>query len=367
MVKNHSQLQYISQLDGFRFFAIASVMLSHFVPTQFISRFPLGFGVLFFFVLSSFLITRILLNAKKTNEDNLISNSYSFKQFYIRRSLRIFPIYYLVIILLFIVHFPPSRRIFPYLFTYTVNLYISYSHNLGTAGGFTHLWSLSIEEQFYIIFPFFIFTIKSKHILNFLICVAIIGFFGRMFFYLSDPLNIALWNFHSVSALDSLGLGAILGYLSMYKLDLLKKIIGNKYLFFLSAFLFFITMIYSYSIYNDNLRYNFYSAVLMRFFFNIFSFWILGWAVVIGYGGVIKLILENKAIIYLGKISYGLYLYHFFVMWIGNILLTKYNLSYPLGLKAIIYTIVSVVISSLSWYLIENPINKLKNNFKYNK
>ena len=138
-------------------------------------------------------------------------------------------------------------------------------------------------------------------------------------------------------------------------------------MFFLSGFLFMATMVFSYSIYNNNFKYNFYSAVLMRFFFNIFSFWILGKAAVIGYSGIMKMILENKIIIYLGKISYGLYLYHFFVMWIVSNLLVKYNLNYSLALKAIIYTIVSILISSLSWYLIESPINKLKNNFKYNQ
>ena len=365
MLKNISQLQYINQLDGFRFFAIASVMLAHFITNEFISRFPFGFGVLFFFVLSSFLITRILLNAKKNNEEKELSNFYSLKHFYIRRSLRIFPIYYVLIIFLLIVNFSPCREIFPYLFTYTVNLFISYSHNTSIAGGFSHLWSLSIEEQFYILFPFFIFTIKKKHILFFLISVTLIGLTGRMLLFLYNPSNIALWNFHSISALDSLGIGAILGYLSLYKLDFLKKIIGNRYLFFLAAFLFLSTMIFSFTIYTDNLRYNFYSAVLMRFFLNILSFWILGWAVVIGYKGVIKQILENRFIVYLGKISYGLYLYHYFVMSIGNFLLHKYNLHHSMEKKALAYTLISVLIASLSWHLFESPINKLKNNFKY--
>lgn len=157
---------------------------------------------------------------------------------------------------------------------------------------------------------------KETHFV-FLISVTLIGLTGRMLLFLYNPSNIALWNFHSISALDSLGIGAILGYLSLYKLDFLKKIIGNRYLFFLAAFLFLSTMIFSFTIYTDNLRYNFYSAVLMRFL-NILSFWILGWAVVIGYKGVIKQILENRFIVYLGKISYGLYLYHYFVMSIGN-------------------------------------------------
>jgi peptidoglycan/LPS O-acetylase OafA/YrhL len=228
-MKNISDLKYFSQLDGFRFFAILSVMLGHFVPLGIVSRIPLGYGVLFFFVLSSFLISRILLTAKDNDERKLNNNWRSLKQFYIRRSLRIFPIYYLVLFFLFLVNFYPCRIIFPWLLTYTLNLFISFNSDISIAGGFTHLWSLCIEEQFYLVFPIFIFIIKSKYILKFLIGLTIIGLFGRMILYIGNPLNIALYNFHSISALDSLGIGGILGYLSLYKIDFLKKLIGNKY------------------------------------------------------------------------------------------------------------------------------------------
>lgn len=365
-MKDNSQLQYFRQLDGFRFFAILSVMLAHFIPTGFISRLPLGFGVLFFFVLSSFLITRILLTAKDNNQRNSKTNAHSFKQFYIRRSLRIFPIYYLLLIFLYLINLYPCRDIFPWLISYTVNLFISYGSDISIAGSFTHLWSLAIEEQFYLIFPIFIFTINDKYILKFLISIIFLGFFGRMTLYIFNPLNIALWNFHSVSALDSLGVGGILGYLSLYKISLLKQIIGNKILFSISILSFLLVMIFSYSIYDSSLKYNFCSGILMRFLFNILSFWILGWSIVFGYKGILKLILENKYVLYFGKISYGLYLYHFFVQHIGNMIFDKYNMLFSIEFKALIFMVFSVVIASLSWFLIESPVNKLKNNFAYN-
>lgn len=364
-MKDSSELQYFRQLDGFRFFAILSVMLAHFISTGFISRLPLGFGVLFFFVLSSFLITRILLTAKDSNERNSKTNLHSFKQFYLRRSLRIFPIYYLLLIFFYIINLYPCRDIFPWLLSYTVNLFISYGSDISVAGTYTHLWSLAIEEQFYLIFPFFIFAINSKYIFKFLLCLTILGLFGRTILYFSDPSNIALWNFHSVSALDSLGIGGILGYLSLYKISFLKKLIGSKIGFGISASAFLIVMIFSYSIYNSDLKYNFYSGVLMRFLFNVLSFWILGWSVVFEYKGILKLILENKWVLYFGKISYGLYLYHLFVQHIGNIIFDKYNMLFSVELRALIFVTLSIIIASLSWWLIENPINKLKNNFAY--
>lgn len=365
-MRKKSDLQYFSQLDGFRFFAILSVMLAHFISTGIISRLPLGFGVLFFFVLSSFLITRILLTAKDNDEIKSKSNLHSFKQFYIRRTLRIFPIYYLLLIFLYVLNLYPCREIFSWLLSYTGNLFISYSSDASVAGSFTHLWSLSIEEQFYLVFPVFIFTINSKYILKFLISITVLGVFGRSILYIVDPLNIALWNFHSISALDSLGIGGILGYLSLYRKSLLEKLVGNKILFSLSVLFFLIVMFFSYSLFDSDLKYNFYSGVLMRFLFNVLSFWILGWSIVFGYKGSLKLILENRLVIYLGRISYGLYLYHYFVQHIGNLIFDKYKMLLSVEFRAIIFMTLSVVIASLSWYLIEKPINKLKNNFAYN-
>jgi peptidoglycan/LPS O-acetylase OafA/YrhL len=137
-------------------------------------------------------------------------------------------------------------------------------------------------------------------------------------------------------------------------------------LFGISASVFLIVMIFSYSVYDNNLKYNFYSGVLMRFLFNVLSFWVLGWSVVFSYKGIMKQILEHKMVLYFGKISYGLYLYHFFVLYIGNLLLDKYNILSSVELRALIFILLSMLIASLSWYLIENPINKLKNRFTYN-
>ena len=361
-----AELRHYSQLDGFRFFAIASVMIAHFLPVGIASRFPFGFGVLFFFTLSSFLITRILLNSRNNEVDTFKSNIFSLKQFYIRRTLRIFPIYYLTIFLFYIINYQPVREIFISLITYTTNLQIAYNHEIDTKS-FTHLWSLAIEEQFYLLFPFFIFGLKRKYIFIFLIAVVFIGLFGRMFLYLDNPSNIYMWNFHSISALDSLGLGSILGYMSLYNMENLKKIIGNRYLFLTITIVFLGFMYFSYTQFHDDSKYNFYSGVVMRFLFNMLSFWIIGWAIVFNYKGIFKIILENKIVNYLGKISYGLYLYHFFVLYIGNSLLEKYGLTFSMEIKAIIFTLISISIGSVSWKFIESPINKLKTKFNYAK
>ena len=84
-------------------------------------------------------------------------------------------------------------------------------------------------------------------------------------------------------------------------------------MFYGAIIVFLIFMIMGFSLYSTSDRNNITGVVFMRFFFNLMSFWVLGWAVLFGYKGVWKLILENRIVVYLGKISYGMYLYHLFV------------------------------------------------------
>lgn len=150
---------YIRSLDGLRAVAILLVMSFHYQLNYF------GWaGVQLFFVLSGFLITRILWNEKFKPEPMWAK----FKKFWIRRTLRIFPLYYgylLVLGITFLLfHFPGYYRTFiPYLATYTIN-YTRLMPGWLVNPLFTHLWSLSIEEQFYVIFPFFILLCPTRWI-----------------------------------------------------------------------------------------------------------------------------------------------------------------------------------------------------------
>lgn len=359
-------------MDGFRFISITAVMLSHFAEKSFLDRLPLGFGVLFFFVLSSFLITRILLTAKNNNEITGTGNLFSLRQFYIRRFLRIFPIYYLLIIFMYIINWHPCREIVGYLLTYTTNLKIASGTD---AGSFNHLWSLAVEEQFYIFFPFLIFFINIRHILNMLFVFTAVGLVGRALLYLHNPSYIPYSNFNTISCLDSLGIGGLLAYLSVYKEDLLKRIIANRWLFAGAAAAFLLTMVFSYSLRSGVERYSFYCLVLMRFLFNVMSFWILGVAVTFGYRGLMRSFLENKFVVYVGRISYGMYLYHLFVPIIMKIVLGHFRMTTLLNsevgwailLRTVIYVGVTIIIASVSWYLIEKPLNNIKKYFSYNK
>jgi peptidoglycan/LPS O-acetylase OafA/YrhL len=142
---------YIPALDGLRGIAIIAVILSHIAINTPLVEFGLGdIGVDIFFVLSGFLITSLLLKEK------IKTANVSLKNFYIRRALRILPVAYLFLLVLLGLDclFKLNLSAASYLAAafYVRNFNLQYVTNWYNG----HFWTLSIEEQFYIIFPFFI-------------------------------------------------------------------------------------------------------------------------------------------------------------------------------------------------------------------
>jgi peptidoglycan/LPS O-acetylase OafA/YrhL len=159
---------YIRSLDGVRALAVTLVMLFHFqlVDSGWI-------GVQIFFVLSGFLITRILLKEKHQEL------GFYLKRFYWRRSLRIFPLYftYLLLISLAFLFVPTPESTtskLPYLFTYTFN-FTRLSPEWTHSPLFTHFWSLSVEEQFYLVWPLLIFMLSERWLKRVLILIILSG------------------------------------------------------------------------------------------------------------------------------------------------------------------------------------------------
>ncbi|HEY4884800.1 MAG TPA: acyltransferase [Myxococcales bacterium] len=173
---------HLPGLDGVRGFAILMVMGVHFVgdvtPRNFGERLAVklgNYGVLgvdVFFVLSGFLITGLLLDAK--------GESHYFRNFYARRTLRIFPLYYFVLALLFLVlpsvaALPPaleeSRVHQAWLWTYTANFYIAAKASWALPY-VSHFWSLAIEEHFYLLWPLVVFSFRRETLER--ICLGVI-------------------------------------------------------------------------------------------------------------------------------------------------------------------------------------------------
>ena len=168
-----------------------------------------GLGVDLFFVLSGFLITGLLLDSKG-------DPSY-FRNFYARRTLRIFPLYYAVLALLFlalprVVDLPPpledARRHQVWLWTYTANFFIAAKASWALTY-VSHFWSLAIEEHFYLVWPLVVFTVRRETLER--ICVGVIAVALALRIALSlggvSPLSISVL---TPCRLDALCVGALL-------------------------------------------------------------------------------------------------------------------------------------------------------------
>lgn len=316
---------YIKGLDGVRAIAVILVMSFHYGLTWF------GWiGVQLFFVLSGFLITGILWRAKYEPE----GLSFKFKKFWIRRSLRIFPLYFGYLFFLgvayLLFHFPSYYKLFfPYLLTYTFN----YTRNL--AGWvhnplFTHLWSLSIEEQFYLLFPLFIFLCPARLIKFMLLLIIVITPVTRLLlgdYYIAKGLapdvvaDSVYWN--TLSHLDAFCMGGAIPVLALdRRIRKPQWLCAGSLLLLLAAGAWnFLHQSYGHSYFGD-LGYkmgeiahdeHIWHYTCLNLFFSSF---ILLMVSVHSQGRLagMRRLLESKWLVRIGKVSYGMYLFHWAIM-----------------------------------------------------
>ncbi len=351
-------LKYISQLDSLRTIAILLVVTDHWLGGFW--TFGGGTGVILFFVLSGFLITRILLNSKYTPG---VKRVYSIKNFIIRRSLRIFPIYFLFVFFFIIAGDPYMRLQYGWYLTYCSNIHFFLINNIDNAM-YNHTWSLAVEEQFYLIWPWMILFIpeKKEPVLIFsMIVVAILfrytldtrGYYGLVL----TPSNF-----------DAFGLGALLAWL---KLNETRSKVGAEISGFLNVYTkYFLVgfLLISLFLFNVNLPQSLgkCSPVLFQFFFSVFSMALINQAI-LGFTGILGRFFNYSAVLYIGKISYGIYLYHKVIPWALSYGLSKFGHTYSdKGFFSFFLQLLLVIlVAHLSWIIIEVPMNRLKKRFEY--
>jgi len=349
--------KHYEKIDGLRFIAIFLVLLEHFAPYIGRPLFAGFYGVDLFFVISGFLVTTVLLkSSRKTFGANYLN-------FIARRTLRIFPIYYLAVLLLFVLNMPGVRDNIVYLLTYTFNYAIVFKDIPITP--INPFWSLCVEEQFYLFWPFVVLSLKRKPkaLMIAVIMIIIVGYSQQIFGIFP---SLIPYNYYGLlTRMAALGLGALGSLLSLSN-KLPSKFLKNKMVEYLVLSILILTLITTFKYKMFVLGLCSLYLVLKSAFYE-FSF------------RPLENLLKNKTAIYIGTISYGIYIFHmpmsyYLGKYVLDPFLDKINYASWGKLKILewhkwivkfpIYAFFSVVIAMFSYKYFEEPFLRLKNKFR---
>lgn len=358
-------MNYIKGLNAIRAFAVFFVLVWHFIPRHSLNTLlgvleqlllPSGaFGVILFFVLSGFLITRLLLIAKESCDNKM----QIIKNFIIRRALRIFPIYYILLGVLYLFKFNFSEGELPYLFSYTSNIFM-FMNNMWSSLG--HTWSLSIEEQFYLIWPWIIIFTPNRYLIYVLLFFVFVGMLSSYLVartygvYFDSPINLL-----TTSCFDAFGIGGVLAYLQLknYNAQLLRNF---TFILFLLAI-----CISLYWKLCPLIQLHPHYLFFYRTISSILSFCVIYYVITLKKGYLQSFIFENSLLNTIGKISYGIYLYHYPLSQPINDIIEKLHIDFLLNayIVFIVKSIIVILISYFSFEILEKRILKLKDKFEY--
>lgn len=340
---------YLPGLNGIRAIAALSVIISHigiylnYYGLKSQGGYSLAnYGVTMFFALSGFLITYLLLVEKAK------TGTVAVKKFYFRRILRIWPLYYLYLILvLLIIGAAINYK--------ALWMYILFFANIAFVIGLklpylAHYWSVAVEEQFYAFWPWVIR--KNKKILISLIAFAFIFFLIKILLTVFQAPQVLIALIH-YTRFGCLAMGGIAAYLLIEKNSVFLKIVQNKISELISWGIFMLIAINKFHLF----------SIIDHEIITIATLVII----VNQVNNPKKIIsLENRLFDYLGKISYGLYIYNPLIIFLVSLILKNYlTTNYILNI-IIIYSItiaMVIIVSHLSYFYFENKILKFKEKF----
>lgn len=343
------------EIQGLRGIAILLVLAYHLNIPYFSGGF---IGVDIFFVISGYLITRIILNELK-------DKSFSLIKFYERRIRRVLPAYlaasFIALFISYIFLMPSKLMDFAKVLVATLffvsNFFFTYSYNYFFEGGATnssllHTWSLSVEEQFYILYPLvFIFLIsiyKKAYLKNFTITLIVISFFS---FFFANYLVFKGYNTMAFYNLPTRAWQLVLGALTFIlekkyiTKNEKKNFVWSEYILFLSI----LSIFFSSILMNKNTLHPSFITLIPVFAASLIIFYS-------NYSKFFLNILKSKILGYFGKISYSLYLWHFLIIFHIKDIFGYENETINIFLSIII----SILLSDLSYRFIESPFRNQK-------
>lgn len=342
-------MKYFERVDGLRALAVGAVMMSHYVPYKYQLGIPWGgFGVNLFFIISGFLITRILM---KSMGQPLSGSLFTF---YARRVLRIFPLYYFCLLWISIFGWGLD-------FSFKALWHWAYASNWlfwwegHWAGTVSHFWSLAVEEQFYLVWPLLFLSVRHDKKGRWMSVVLLLsGLMYRICAQNSFVGESALWGFTTPACLESLGMGALLAHYwrSCSTRTLSRAFAASSLLLLVS-----IVMVHE-------------GHLISEWRFQAFLLWatLTIWFLCRARTTMMDGFFHHPFVRYLGMISYGLYVWHNFmgIPWHAMASVMEFPQWLEFRFGAILgKSILTVAFATVTWYGFERPILRLKNRFEY--
>ena len=366
---------YFPALDRLRFAAFLSVFVHHVFPQEPERYLQMGFssplahllsgtilsgslGVDLFFVLSSYLITGLLLEEVRSQ------GSFALGNFWARRALRIWPLYFLY--LAFVVWIVPKYLVanenlegylLPYALFYGNWACVLWNYPHSTA---VHLWSVSIEEQFYLLWPLLLKVFGGRRIPQLGFLLLLIGFATRLFLVLSHARHPAFWC-NTLAHIDPIVVGALLSYSEEKVIPLWNA--ARRRLLLILAFLLPISFCIFFQMETLSGWPVFFFLPTAALCCGLILLAVIARRVEAGRSNLFLRLLS-----YLGKISYGLYVWHFLVVRFLRLHLgpaqTGFSELSSLFLQFFSGLGITVTMAALSYELFEWPFLRLKDRFR---
>lgn len=341
---------YIPGLDGLRAIAVLIVLVAHFGLSHIV---PGGFGVTVFFFISGFLITRLLIaEGEKKGRIGL-------KDFYIRRFIRLIPALIGMTVVSSLVHIwlglgSPTAGEFAAANLYATNYYQIAQQAAGNAPymSWTPLWSLAVEEHFYLLFPALLVLLARdwRKVFFALLAVIMVVPLWRLGVSLLSPETAELYTYMATDArIDSIAYGCLfsIGLHLLGSPDRLRVLVG-----YVPAVLALLALLATFVIRDDMfrqvLRFSVQGGAIGVLMLNLYYGRMFGWAFPI---------LELAPLRWIGRVSYGLYLWHFPVL----DLVRRAEWSTPVTI--VVALAASFAVTAISFYFWEQKFVRLRKRF----
>jgi peptidoglycan/LPS O-acetylase OafA/YrhL len=353
LVREQASDGYQPQFDGLRALAVLTVMVDHFGAD--VPNFPLpdwihlgATGVRLFLVLSGYFITASLRRARDRMDLDGFSAGRTIGSFYWRRFLRISPAYFAFVAIALILNIGAIRQNWPWVLSGTVNWLIAWKNQWPLT--ISHLWSICVQEQFYLIWPLLILLLPRKWMLHAILSVALAGIAFRIGCVMFSVPTIARWVL-PFGSLDSLAAGAALGWCG-------AQLRGSRAGWLVAAICLSMLALAAVLRLGDPTQLR---SVMVEPL-EAGAFVILVARTATGFGGYTARFLTHPGLVFAGRISYGLYVYHILVAmlferWLPSPL--RFLLTTP-SLRLMVFGTATVAVAALSWRFIEQPISRFR-------